>query len=508
MEGSFDEELTMHNDRIINIADQTVKGNDRWHAAFWIILFLVLAVSLQLFVPYPIDDDTAYHFSVGQLTKKHGILHSFPWTPFSWQADHYADKEFLFHVLFIPFGGLGFITAARVVGALAGALTLSALYFVLRAEKVRLAGIWVLLLLTCSEFVFRLALVRPHLLSITLTLILMWALARNRLPVAVIVAFLFPLSYVAFWQIPLILIAADGSARLLAGERVRWKPAITVLAGIAAGVALHPNTVNLLGINWIHMANVLIENAWGKKPEFENIAKEFSPYTIEKWGRYLIVVTFMAGSALVLGWRDRRKDAAPLAAAIAAVLFGLLTARSLRFVEYFAPLSVVALAITSRPIAKRWIAPALLGVSLLYVLIFGMEPFKIIASKTEYIEPRIAQYFAQTIPEGSQVFTCGWDYTGNLMLVLPERKFIVAADPTLFAKKDPELYRVWRRIPLDAPIDSVEAIRRLFKSRYVICLNYQAYWPFFDTLEKDPGVKTLIAEKRWVFFDLGEPPTR
>jgi hypothetical protein len=495
-------------ERIKKVVDQIFKGGSRWSIVAWILAFLVLAISLQLFVPYPIDDDTAYHFSVGQLIKEHGILHSFPWTPFSWQFDHYADKEFLFHLLFAPLGGLGFVAAARVVGALAAALVLITLYFVLRAEKVPYAGVWTLLLLTCSEFVFRLVLVRPHLLSITLALILAWASARGRLRIAAIVAFLFPLSYVAFWQIPLIVIAAAESARLLAGERARWKPALIVLAGIAAGVAVHPNTANLLGMNWIHMVNVLIENAWGKKPEFENIAKEFNPYTVEQWGRYLLIVTLMAGSALVLGWRERRKDAMPLAVAIAAVLFGLLTARSLRFVEYFAPFSVAALAITSRPLAKRRLAPALLGVSLLYLLTFGMEPFKIIASKTEYIEPRFARYLAQVIPEGSQVFTCGWDHTGNLMLALPERRFIVAADPTLFAKKDPDLYRIWRRIPLDAPIDSAEAIRQLFNSRYVICMNFEAYWPFFDRLEKDPNVRTLLAEKQWVFFDLGGPPAR
>jgi hypothetical protein len=395
-----------------------------------------------------------------------------------------------------------------VVGAFAGAAMLIALYLVLRAEKVPVAGAWVLILLTCGEFVFRFALVRPHLLSITLALILMWAYARGRLGLVAIVAFLYPLSYVAFWQIPLILVAAAESARLLAGERVRWRPALLVLVGIAVGVAVHPNTLNLIEINWIHMANVLIENAWGRKPEFENIAKEFSPFTLEQWGRSLIVVTLMAGSALVLGWRDRRKDSAPLAVAIAAVIFGLLTARSLRFIEYFAPFSVAAAAITSRSSADRRLAPVILGVALVYMLTLGMEPFKIIASKGEYIEPRIAGYFEQMVPAGSQVFTCGWDYTGNLMVALPDRKFIVAADPTLFAKRDPDLYRIWHRIPLDAPIDSVEAIRTLFHSRYVICLNYEAYWPFFDTLEKDPKVKTLFAGKRWVFFDLGEQPGR
>jgi len=470
---------------------------------FWILVFFLLTTMLQLFVPYPIDDDTAYHFSVGQLIGKYGILHDFPWTPFSWQFDHYADKEFIFHLLFLPLGGLGFVGAARVVGALAGALILTALYLLLSAEKVRYAGIWTLLPLMCGEFVFRLALVRPHLLSITLALTIMWAYAQERPRVLLFAAFAYPLSYVAFWQIPLILIVAAESARLLAGERLRWKPALIVLGGLSAGVMLHPNTVNLLGINWIHMTDILFQSAWGRKVEFENIGTEFNPYTLSEWGNSLVLITVMAGTALVLGWRNRRRDALPLAFALAALVFCLLTVRTLRFVEYFVPFSVAALALAARRFDTRLLAPSLLAVALLYLIAFGTGPFKIIASKTPYLEPSIARYFEKSIPVDAQVFTCGWDYTGNLMLALPERRFIVAADPTLFYKKDPNLYSIWRRIPIDAPIDSVEAIRKLFKSRYVVCRNFEAYWPFFETIEKDPAVKTLFADNKWVFFDLG-----
>ena len=86
----------------------------------WKGVLLGLVTLLQLSIPYPIDDDTAYHFSVGQLIREHGILHSFPWTRFSWQFDHYADKEFLFHLLFVPFVNLGFVVASRTVGIICG----------------------------------------------------------------------------------------------------------------------------------------------------------------------------------------------------------------------------------------------------------------------------------------------------------------------------------------------------------------------------------------------------
>jgi len=392
-----------------------------------------------------------------------------------------------------------------VVGAVAGALVLTTLYLVLRAEKVAFPAFWALLPLTCSEFVFRLALVRPHLLSITLALIVLWAYVRGRQLILVLAAILYPLSYVAFWQIPLILVFATVSARFFSGEKIDWKSTFVVVAGIALGLVLHPNSLNLIGINWLHMSDILFQGAWEKKTDL-NLGKEFNPYTIAQWARYLVVTVLSLVTALVLGWRERRKSEVPLAFAIAALVFGLLTVKSLRFVEYFVPFSAAALALASPSIRIRYFAPILLSVALLYLFVFGMGPYNILASKGPYIAPNIAKYFDQQIPVGAQIFTCGWDYTGNLMLALPERRFIVAADPTLFYKKDPELYRIWSQTPILAPLDSAQSIRNLFHSRYVICVNYPAYWRFFDALLKDPVARVLYSDDRWLLFDLGEVP--
>src|SRR3990172_6064002 len=140
---------------------------DRWLIFAWAFFYLLIVGAVQFNIPYPWDNDTAYHAVVGQLTREHGILHAFPWTPFSWLADHYADKELIFHLLFVPFAGLHWTTASQIVGTLCGAMLLLTLYLVLRAENVRFAGLWALIPLTGSVlFFFRFVLVRPHLLSI------------------------------------------------------------------------------------------------------------------------------------------------------------------------------------------------------------------------------------------------------------------------------------------------------------------------------------------------------
>lgn len=66
----------------------------------WPAAYLAVAGLLQASIPVPWDEDTAYHVAVGRLLRTHGILHAFPWTPFSWLAEHYADKELGFHLLY------------------------------------------------------------------------------------------------------------------------------------------------------------------------------------------------------------------------------------------------------------------------------------------------------------------------------------------------------------------------------------------------------------------------
>lgn len=481
----------------------------RWGVTVWLAVFLLIVALLQLYIPYPLDDDTAYHYSVARLIAEHGTLQSFPWTRFSWQFDHYADKEFLFHLLFVPFIGLGFNGASRVVGVIGGVLVLGVLYLVLRSERVRYAGIWALVPLGASIFVYRFAQVRPQLLSIALALAILWSYARGRAWPLLLAAILYPLSYVAFWQIPLIAVVAVESSRLFSGERSRWQPPAILIGGIVLGTALHPNSLHLLEINWIHMTDILFRNAWGDKVQF-NMGEEFEPFPLVTWLRYLLVAVSVAVVSLVLAWRRRRSSPAALAYAFAMLIFGLLTVRTNRFLEYFVPLSVLALAVAARDDGEqKWLAPAVLAGSLFYTATFGTTPYANLASfqlKNWYMEPEVASYFGERIPPGANVFTCGWEYTGSLLLNLPDRNYMVALDPTLMYKRDPGLYDVWYRTLLDAPAGSAEIVRTKFNSRFVVCQNYEPLWPFFDAVAADPGVRMLFANEKWLLFDLGKSP--
>jgi len=478
---------------------------DRYAILSFAVASLVVAGAIQFGVAtVPSDADTAYHAAVGQLIRYHGILQSFPWTPMSWLADHYADKELLFHLFYVPLTGLGWITASKIVGTVAGAAILMAGYLVLRAEGVRFAGLWALLpLIVSSAFLYRFVLVRPHLLSIALAVVVLWAASRERLWIIALAAFVYPWVYVA-WMLPLAMAVIAEVARVASGERFRWKPAAVAVAAMVAGLAVHPNAANLVRFTWLQIAGALVANVWGGKQGLE-MGTEFSPFSWSQWTDLLLLTVAVAGAALFVAFRQRKISCVPLAFALAALAFGMLTVRTARFAEYFVPLSVLALALALRTLRRpafRYAPVALLIIALLYQ---GREEAALLARLHGWpnrIPSYVAKVMGAGIPVGAQVFTCEWGLTGNLMLALPDRRFLVALDPTFFQAKDPELYKLWYSMTRHPPRDVAQIVRERFGARYVACFFDDQFREFNERLASEPGVRTLLVSEDWNVYDL------
>jgi hypothetical protein len=469
-------------------------------------LLVGVAALFQLLTPVPWDADTAYHAAVARLLAERGILHAFPWTRFSWLADHYADKELLFHLLLAPLVRLGWIPAAKILGAALGGAALLALWAVLRAERVPRAAIWALLPLAASgAFAVRFSLVRPHLLSIALALVVAWAAARERPALLGAASFLFPWCYIA-WHTPLVLAAIAEVARLASGRRPGWRTLAAASAGVLAGVALHPNAANLVRLWWLVHVEILGRTAWAGRAGFE-LGGEFQPFDLDGLARFVLLPGAAALGAAWLSWRDRARDAAPLAFALAALAYLAMTLGSSRFVEYLAPFSVAALAVALRPRAERLAVPAL-AAAFAFTAAFGARPVLALATRGDDVPPAFGEALRARIPPGAQVFTCEWGLTGELLWELPDRKFVVALDPVLFHAKDPELYRVWYDLPRTGPPAASGVIRNRFGARYVLCFAASENAPLLRRLSADPAVRPLIASKLWYLFDLAPDGAR
>jgi hypothetical protein len=124
----------------------------------------------------------------------------------------------------------------------------------------------------------------------------------------------------------------------------------------------------------------------------------------------------------------------------------------------------------------------------------------------------VATALQQIVPEGEQVVTCEWHSTGEMMLALPERRFMVALDPVFFAMRDADAYRLWFETIHDPLTDAAAVLRDHFDPRFVICDRRMKWLPLVTALEADEAARLRGIFGLWVVFELlpdeAPPPAR
>lgn len=473
----------------------------------WIAVLFGLLAGLHVAMPHFFDADTGYHLAVARLTAEHGILQAFPWTPFSWLADHYADKEPLFHWLLVPVAGLAPALAAGIAGVVLGTGVLAILYLLLVTERVPASGWWAILPLAASSaFVYRLALVRPHLLSIALALVISWSAVRARWLVLAVACFLFPLCYTA-WHLPVVLIVIVEAARWISVREIEWRSAPVALAALAVGILLHPNFPQNLELFWIQNVTVLVGTVWAERAGFE-MGQEFEPFDPVGLFLYMLWPTVLMLGAAAFAWRRRQQDVLATALAALAIAFFVISLRTQRFIEYFVPFSVFALAVGWRPAVERRVAPFLVLVGTLWIGLVARDPIERLLTRQDLFPPDVAAQLGATVSEGEQVVTCGWGFTGEMMLALPGRQFVVALDPVFFAMQDDDLYRLWFETMHEPMPRPASVLRESFAARYVLCRTDLKWRAILDALGADPEAAPRGVHGEWIVFELLPPGAR
>jgi hypothetical protein len=432
----------------------------------WLLIFGALAFLFQIVQPVPWDADTAYHWFVGELIAKDGLPRAFPWTRFSWLADHYSDSEPLFHLLFAALVPLGYVGASRLLGTLLGTATLGAVWGALRAGGVEKPGPWTLIgAMTSGYWILRMVLVRPYLVAIPIAIGLVAAGRRWRWIAAL--SLVFPLAYIGF-HLGIVLVVLAELTRVVAGERFDWRPIAASLVGTAVGLVLHPYFPAILSHFWVENALTLGRATLLAQGEV-TVGDEFAPPNAMEFAKGVVLPGLFALVALPFAWRRRRESGA-LVWTVAAIAMFVLTTRSQRFVEYLVPFATIALG-TALPLALRArIGTPLLGVVFLWFVGWsGTGLLPRLQSRTDIVPAEVVAAVDPVLPRGAKVFTCEWGYTGELLRAFPERKYMVALDPMLMFRADPDRYRLWQGLLAHPPAQIARAIRSGLDSDYAIC---------------------------------------
>ncbi|MCO6431607.1 MAG: hypothetical protein J5J00_12160 [Deltaproteobacteria bacterium] len=461
--------------------------------------------SIQRLSPSMPDTDPYFHIKVADLIRERGLLQEFPWASFSLWRDAYFDKDLLFHLLLLPFTSLGLMFGAKVATAFFGALALTFFYVTLSLSGVVFPSAWTLLLLASGPGWFsRIIVLRGYLLSIAFCVTGLLAILKERPLLLFFITALYSLSYNSSFLLPLFAALYLILSFFYAARATPLKLLICSVAGLIAGIAMHPHRAAAFKNLVLQNIEVLF-NAWNGDGKLR-MAGELASYASRDLVYYnagYLAAFFLSFAVLVFrGIRPALSEA--LLVTLTSAFFAL-TLVTQRFVEYWAPLQIWLLAILiSRTFEsgwrKRFAAIAVVASASLLIPYSDGAIRKFYKTLREPSSRQAAEWLASNAEEAEVVFTCDWDDAARLFFYNDKQRYLVMGDPLYMYGWNREVWTEWNRITANAPDDAAQKIQQDFGARFVYCTK--DFGRIISRLANDPHASIAFEGQTDIIFKL------
>ncbi len=459
-------------------------------ALLWAIaVYIVIAPSGTL----P-GNDIYFHVQISNIMKDQGlVLKSFPWTTHSVWNNAFFDKDWLFHVLIIPFLTFGKIAGAKaalVIFVFVIGIAWGGLFKVLKCKNIFLI---MLLTLFCSGWAFpgRLILLRAHLFSIfflgvvLLCIIESWYLGLTAITV------LYSLSYTGSWQVLPVAVIFDLS-RYFQRERSSEDKAklryftLWAILGLFIGLLINPYyPANISG--GIIQNIIVLKSSWfGTSGAKIILGEELYSTPIKDLATiYLPVIIIMFASFYhCINYRANTKNnfAVSLSLGILSLMYFLLTLLTVKFTDYFIPVTIAFAASTfNTKIPLKGKKSAYTYIVLCLIIIYGSFCLIELRKSTSRSKPLFngavewLNKNIQTPKKNDQhnklysfydkynkfislnnnddkkqsrltIFTGNWSDPPALFYGAPQFSYLVFLDPNFMYAFSPDKYNLWQKI--------------------------------------------------------------
>jgi len=448
------------------------------------VLAVALAAHLTL-APGVADADSFYHLGHAAEYAARGLFDtSFPWATASAIGDLDGDLWWGFHMALLPFAAFGSVVDG--IRAAAFVLTLglaAAVWWVLRRHGVAGAGWWTaLFLVAVPNVLFRYLMVRPHVLSLALALLLLSFLVRGRWwHVLLLSAAITWLHVSLFWMAPGIASAYALTHILVrGGPATAERPGVPVSAALASvaggtvlGALLRPHPFATAELAWIQIVRLFTEKATDRPLVFATELLPLPPLELLQ-SAWSFLLVWLAAGLLASWWRaspraagaarpteperptdpERRLTAASTLVALAFLVLSVLSARR-ALVEFTAfGFLLVPLAWTyllPRPVPRALVVA--LGLLLAGHLGWAAQRHllnaRFVALPPDVMADAAAWLEANTEP-GDVVFHAHWDNFGPLFAHDRANRYLGGMDPIFQFAHDPGRY--WEHFFLSADL--------------------------------------------------------
>ncbi len=461
--------------------------------------------------------DGWFHIRYAEILRSEGVSRSFPWWEETFLRDHYADKDFLYHVLLIPFTFGDLVEGGKLAAILIGAALAGTFYLAAHRLRVPWPAAWSIGLLACSTaFLYRLGFTRPATAAVAVALAGTVAILTRQHRWAFAFAALYPHIHISYHLLPCLALLHGfhllGKEKEDAGGGSPFRLAAWTAAGAVTGAVITPYFPNNIYLWWVQNVRVL-GLAW-RAPEDLGMGLEIRAGLSSQLLGYNAAAFLAMGVALYLLARTRR-GASPEALTLLVVSSGFLglSMMSRRFIEFWIPFTmllvgvVVRDALAARPPGSRSPSKAFVGataVVLLAPLLFwnARGAREIVEKDPGAIFEDASSWMRSNIPAGEKIFHLDWDQFPQLFFFNPQFRYLMGLDPAFMYVTNPERWKEWQQVTHGEAADPYDAIRHDFGSRWI--LGVPAAEDFMSGARRDPRFFPRYEDANAVVFFLAD----
>jgi hypothetical protein len=323
---------------------------------------------------------------------------------------------------------------------------------------------------------------------------------------------LFALAFLYVWTydgFPLLLavVGVYTAVEWLYERKLDARPLAWGAGGVLAGLVVNPFFPKNVVFAWQHVVPKLFTAT--DIP----VGSEWYPYeTALLLENSAPMLALFAAALFALGWAGRRMEKRTALALALAILFGFMLFQSRRFIEYFAPVTLLlaAFAFSSlyRPRAeedagkRRFWLPALMALALAALIPFTANK----AIQTMQATNDLHRYEAasawlmENTPPGARVFQTDWDDFPQLFFHNHANTYIVGLDPTYMLFYDAQLYDLWVDISQGRSEHLSTHIGGRFGSRYAI--TDLEHMEFIEQAFRDGYMRVVYQDDYAMVFEI------
>ncbi len=441
------------------------------------VTILILGIAaifwVQFLTPTLYGADGYLHIRMAEFLKNLGPRYDFHWARFSTFTGHFSDKDFLYHVVLIPFTYLKDIFfGAKVAAALFAAFLFIIFYLILKKYSGSLILPFFLIAFFFSDM-FLEAVSRPRPISIVilLTLLSIHSIIKKRYLWIFILGLIYSLSHITS---PLIIFYAFliEAVRYTNKKEFCSKAVLLVFLGVLTGFLVHPNFPNNFHVFYL---NSILVPIYTIKTGVLELGAEFFPLNTRQFllSYPVVIIGIILLIFVSISKRPKTRFETNVFLALSMVFF-LLSFICRRYLLHGYPIMLVALSsyFSDTFIDQRNMTRKLSIILSIGIILLSLNSFKAVrynALVTRIINghyEEVGKWMRSNIPEGELIFHSNWSDSQYFIGLNPKNDYFVTLDPVYMYKWDTELYKLYRDVSFGRTDDPYTVLKETFKVKY------------------------------------------